>query len=114
MAGTINIGGLASGLDTNSIVTQLVALERQRSVTLLQAQQSDVLTQQSAVAGFGTRVANVLAAVDKLRDPASALARTATSSDTTTLTATAGSGALNGTTCQLTSLLSKPSAAATA
>jgi len=98
MAGTINFGGLATGLDTNSIITKLVGLEQQRAVDPLTAQQSTVLSQQSAIAGFGTRVANVLAAVDKLRDPSSALARTATSSDTTTLTATAGSGALNGTT----------------
>lgn len=98
MAGTINIGGLATGLDTNSIVTKLVALEQQRAVDPLTSQQSTVLSQQSAIAGFGTRLANVLAAVDKLRDPTSALARTATSSDTSTLTATAGAGALNGTT----------------
>jgi len=95
---TINIGGLATGLDTNQIVSQLVALERRRSVALLQIEQLEQQSRQSALAGFGTKLADVLAAVDKLRDPSSALARKATSSDTTVLTATAGSGALNGTT----------------
>jgi len=95
---TINIGGLATGLDTNQIVSQLVTLERRRSVDLLQIEQLEQQSRQSALAGFGTKLADVLAAVDKLRDPSSALARKATSSDTTVLGATAGSGALNGTT----------------
>jgi flagellar hook-associated protein 2 len=95
---TINIGGLATGLDTNQIVTQLVALERRRSVDLLQIEQLEQQSRQSALAGFGTKLADVLAAVDKLRDPSSALARKATSGNTAVLVATAGSGALNGTT----------------
>jgi flagellar hook-associated protein 2 len=95
---TINIGGLATGLDTNQIVTQLVTLERRRSVDLLQIEQLEQQSRQSALATFGTKLADVLAAVDKLRDPSSALARKASSSDTSVLTATAGSGALNGTT----------------
>lgn len=95
---TINIGGLATGLDTNQIVSQLVALERRRSVGLLQIEQLEQQSRQSALAGFGTKLANVLAAVDKLRDPSSALARKASSSDASVIGATAGSGALNGTT----------------
>jgi len=95
---TINIGGLASGLDTNKIVTQLVALERRRGVDLLQIEQLEQQSRQSALAGFGTKIANLLAAVDKLREPTSALARKATSSNTATVTASAGSGALTGTT----------------
>lgn len=114
MAGTINIGGLATGLDTNSIITQLVALERQRAVDPLTAQQTTALSQQSAIAGVNTRIANILAAVDKLRDPTSVLARTATSSDSSTLTATAGSGALNGTTEITVANLARGSIAASA
>jgi flagellar hook-associated protein 2 len=95
---TITIGGLATGLDTNSIVTQLVALERRRSVDLLKIDQLDQQAKQSALATFGTKLADVLAAVDKLRDPTSALARTATSSDSDAIGAAAGSGALVGTT----------------
>jgi flagellar hook-associated protein 2 len=95
---TITIGGLATGLDTNSIVTQLVTLERRRSVDLLKIDQLDQQAKQSALATFGTKLADVLAAVDKLRDPTSALARTASSSDSDAIGATAGSGALVGTT----------------
>lgn len=98
MAGTITFGGLSTGLDTNSIITQLVALEKRRSVDLLTVDQLEQQAKQSALATFGTKMADVLAAVDKLRDPSSALARTATSSDSTTVGATAGSGALVGTT----------------
>lgn len=95
---TINIGGLATGFDTNSIVSQLVKLERRRAVDLLEIEQLEQQGRQSALATFGTKIADLLAAVDKLRDPTSALARTATSSNTSVLTATAGSGALTGTT----------------
>lgn len=95
---TLSIGGLATGLDTNSIVSQLVALERRRSVDLLQIDQLEQQAKQSALATFGTKLADLLAAVDKLRDPTSALARRATSSAEATVSATAGSGALVGST----------------
>lgn len=95
---TISIGGLATGLDTNTIVSQLVRLERRRAVDLLQIDQLDQQAKQSAFATFGTKLADLLSAVDALRDPSSALARTATSSDADTIGATAGSGALVGTT----------------
>ena len=95
---TITIGGLATGLDTNSIVDQLVRLERRRSVDLLSIDQLDQQAKQSALATFGTKLADLMAAIDKLRDPANALARTATSSDSTVIGATAGSGALVGST----------------
>ena len=95
---TITIGGLATGLDTNSIVDQLVRLERRRSVDLLSIDQLDQQAKQSALATFGTRLADLMAAIDKLRDPSNALARTATSSDSTVIGATAGSGALVGST----------------
>lgn len=95
---TITIGGLATGLDTNSIVDQLVRLERRRSVDLLSIDQLDQQAKQSALATFGTKLADLMAAIDKLRDPSNALARTATSSDSTVMGATAGSGALVGST----------------
>ena len=95
---TITFGGLATGLDTNSIVDQLVKLERRRSVDLLSIDQLDQQAKQSALATFGTRLADLMAAIDKLRDPSNALARTATSSDSTVIGATAGSGALVGST----------------
>lgn len=95
---TITIGGLATGLDTNKIVDQLVQLERRRSVDLLSIDQLDQQAKQSAFATFGTKLADLMAAIDTLRDPSNALARTATSSDSTVIGATAGSGALVGST----------------
>lgn len=95
---TITIGGLATGLDTNKIVDQLVQLERRRSVDLLSIDQLDQQAKQSALATFGTKLADLMAAIDTLRDPSTALARTATSSDSTVIGATAGSGALVGST----------------
>jgi flagellar hook-associated protein 2 len=95
---TINIGGIATGLDTNSIIEKLVALERRRAVDLLVVEQRDAQSRQSALGTFASKLATLKAAVDKLRDPTRALARTATSSDADVLGATAGSGALAGTT----------------
>ena len=95
---TLSIGGLATGLDTNSIVDQLVALEKRSQVDLLNIQQLDVQSQKTALQTFNTKLVDVLAAVDKLRDSRSAISRTATSSDTSVLTAVAGTGALKGTT----------------
>jgi flagellar hook-associated protein 2 len=94
----LSIGGLATGLDTNSIVDQLVALEKSTKVDLLTAQQSQVQSQQTALQTFNTKLVDVLAAVDKLRDAGSAISQTATSSNTSTLTAVAGDGALKGST----------------
>jgi len=48
MAGTFSVGGLASGMDTASIVDQLVALES-RPLTLLQNRQSGLKTQLSTL-----------------------------------------------------------------
>ncbi|MEW6269415.1 MAG: flagellar filament capping protein FliD [Thermodesulfobacteriota bacterium] len=95
---TISIGGLATGLDTNGIIEQLVALERRRAVTLLEDEQRVAQGRQSALGTLQGKVSALLGAVDALRDPASALARKATSSDETLVRATAGSGAITGTT----------------
>jgi flagellar hook-associated protein 2 len=111
---TFSIGGLASGLDTNEILTKLVALERRRSVDLLQVEQQEARGRQGALGELGTRLAALKAAVDKLRDPAQALARRATSSDPDVLGATAGSGALTGTTEITVHTLARGSIAASA
>jgi len=95
---TISIGGLATGLDTNAIMSQLVALERRRAVDLLRVEQSTAESRQTALAAFSGKLATVLSAVDKLRDPTSAVARTATTSDADVLGASAGTGAQNGST----------------
>jgi flagellar hook-associated protein 2 len=94
---TINVSGLATGLDTNSIITQLVALER-APMDILQAQRDAVAAHQTALQTFNSKVLAFLTAVDAVRNGDAVLARTATSSDSNVLTATAGSGASTGTT----------------
>lgn len=95
---SINFGGLATGLDTNSIIDQLVGLERRRQVGLLEIQQLEATASQSALATFNTKLTGVLSAVSALRDTSTSLDRRATSSDESVIQATAGSGALTGST----------------
>jgi flagellar hook-associated protein 2 len=72
---TISSPGVGSGLDVNSIVTQLVAIERQ-PIVQLQSQASSLQTKLSA---FGKLQSNLSA----LRDAASALTRASTWTQTT-------------------------------
>ncbi|MCC6850408.1 MAG: flagellar filament capping protein FliD [Deltaproteobacteria bacterium] len=111
---TITIGGLATGLDTDSIVTQLVALERQRGVGVLQTQRTDANTRRIALQTFNTKVAAFLTAVNKLKNPDDVLVRKAASSDEAVLTATAGSGAHAGATEITVEQLARPAIATSA
>ncbi len=95
---TITIGGLATGLDTDSIVSQLVALERQRGVGVLETQRTDANTRRIALQTFNSKVTAFLTAVNTLKAADDVVARRASSSDEGMLTATAGSGANDGTT----------------
>jgi flagellar hook-associated protein 2 len=61
----IRVGGLASGLDTNSIVSALMQLER-RPLTLIQQQKRDVETQQSLFDDLRTKL-------ETLREAAAAI-----------------------------------------
>jgi len=96
--GTITIGGLATGLDTDSIVTQLVGLERQRGIGSLQTQKTDANTRRIALQTFNGKVAAFLTAIKKLKDPDDVLIRKASSSNESVLTAKAATGAHSGTT----------------
>lgn len=55
MSGTISAGGLITGLDSNSIITQLLALER-RPITKLQQQITALQAQQSATRDLRTQL----------------------------------------------------------
>jgi flagellar hook-associated protein 2 len=93
MAGTITTGGLASGLDTNSIVDKLVQLESQ-PIALLQTQQAGVRSQVSALGGIASKLSALQAAAKSLAD-AGALGIT-TSSSNATFAAAPGSSATAG------------------
>jgi flagellar hook-associated protein 2 len=64
----IRVGGLASGLDTNALVSALMQLER-RPLTLVQQQKRDVETQQTLFGELGSKLAalrDAAAAIDNL------------------------------------------------
>jgi flagellar hook-associated protein 2 len=99
MASTFNIGGLVSGLDTSSIISQLMALE-QRPLSLLQDKVAREENKLSAVRGIKSQVASVQTALSALLRPSTVNAKTATTNTASTaptvLTATASSDAVNG------------------
>jgi len=111
---TITFGGLATGIDTDSIVTQLVGLERQRSITPLANQKTDANTRRIALQTFNGKVAAFLTAVNKLKDPENVQIRKATSSNESVLTAAASSGARSGSTEITVHNLARPSIATSA
>ncbi|MFL5816411.1 MAG: flagellar filament capping protein FliD [Conexibacter sp.] len=91
----LNIGGLASGLDTNAIVDQLMAIERLPR-TRLDQKASLITAKQTVLADFQSRLRAVESAAQGLRSVGLwAQAQTASSSDTTRLSAAivSGSGA---------------------
>ncbi len=90
--GLFSIGGIASGLDTNDIVSQLLKLERQPVVRLEQRQQ-DLQTTRDAWGQLTTKLASVRSATDKLRRPDAFSSLTSvTSSDPDAVSVSAQSG----------------------
>jgi flagellar hook-associated protein 2 len=108
--GVITVGGLATGLDTNSIISQLVALERQ-PLDLLQQQVTDTQATQTSVGTVGTKLAAIQSAADALTSVSGVLVRKATSSDETVATAAAGQGAAPGSVTLAVSQLARASTA---
>jgi flagellar hook-associated protein 2 len=66
MAG-VSLGGLSSGLDTQSIIDQLMAIDRAPE-TRMKLQQSVLQARQTALTDVGTRVRNLLTAAKDLGD----------------------------------------------
>lgn len=95
----ISFGGLASGIDTNSIIDQLMAIAR-RPITL---QENRKAIEQQRIDAFGTlstSLGNLLTKLTTLKDADSFRARATTvlakDTDTNKITATATSGAATG------------------
>ena len=96
MATSLNLSGLASGIDTNSIVDQLMAIERQPR-TRLDWRQAAVQARQSALKDVDSRLTNLLTAAKALRDTATwADVQTLSSSDETRITGRRVAGAAPG------------------
>lgn len=104
---TISSPGVGSGLDINSLVTQLVAAEREPAVRRLTRQQSSVDTQISALGALKGSMSNLQTSLNSIKTVAAFQARKATSSDATVFGATATSSAASGTySIEVTSLAS--------
>jgi flagellar hook-associated protein 2 len=99
MTSTFNVGGLISGLDTNSMISQLIALER-RPLDLLQQQAAKEQAKLDAVHAIRSQLSGLQGALNALLRPSTVNAKSATTSTAsgapTVLTATANSDALNG------------------
>ena len=89
----IQFGGLASGLDTKSIITALMDVE-QLPLTRLQTAATTITDQKTAYTTLGTGLADLLAKIQAFTVTSAGSARTATSSDATSFTATATTGAI--------------------
>jgi flagellar hook-associated protein 2 len=96
MAG-ISAPGVGSGLDVNTLVTQLVAAERAPAEQRITRTQTSIDTKLSALGVMKGMLSALQSSVGALRTEASLLARKAESSDTTVLRANAVSTAPPGT-----------------
>jgi flagellar hook-associated protein 2 len=95
MAG-VSLGGLSSGLDTQSIIDQLMAVDRAPE-TRMQLKQSVLQARQTALTDIGTRVRNLLDTAKGLGDVATwADTQSLDISDATKLAATRLGGAAPG------------------
>ncbi len=103
-------GGLASGLDSNSIIEQLVALER-RPIDMLKARQSAFKTQVSSLGTIASKLKLLGDAVDALGT--TGVAATTVKSTTTSFAATTSAGSRPGRySVEVTSLAAAASARA--
>lgn len=92
---TLSVPGLGSGLDVNGIVTSLMAVERQ-PLTQLETQKKTFETQLSSYGQLKSAISTFQTAMDDLGDIEKFQIFSATSSNTTVLTASATSAAAAG------------------
>lgn len=91
----INFSGLASGIDTNHLIEQLMYLERQ-PIRNLQAKKALIERRQAAWGTVKSRLQDLQSKADNLRKPGALLAFKATSSSDTVAQVSAGSEATPG------------------
>ena len=88
--------GIGSGLDVETIVKQLVALES-KPIAALQTKASGINTQISAFSQLKSQISNLQDQIEKLAKPATWLGNTLTSSNAAQVTGTATSSAVQAT-----------------
>src|ERR1700712_1199207 len=91
----INFSGLASGLDTNAIVTAMMAIEKRPQV-LLQQKQTSYQAMDSAFSSVISKLNALQPAARNIGNPIDWTPVTATSSDPTRATTTSSSAATTG------------------
>lgn len=95
MAG-LTTNGLGSGLDVNSLVTQLVQAERAPAASRISARETKVQSRLSAYGGLRATVAEFQETLKKLQSETAFKARTAQVSNDTLVKASAGTQAVPG------------------
>jgi len=104
------IGGLATGVDTESLVQRLLVVER-RPVAALETRKVKFQALSAAFKDLNSRLTALKSRADALKDPATFFGRSVTSSDDTVASATAVSGVVKGTFTLTASALAKGSIA---
>lgn len=96
-SGLISAPGIGSGLDVNTIVSQLVNAEIQPAQNQINAQQANITAQTSALGTLKSLLASLQSSLSSLANGSAFTQYTATSSDPTAFSATAGASAIPGT-----------------
>jgi len=91
----IALSGIFSGIDSETIISQLIAADS-RPLQLLQTRKTKEQGKQTAVADLESRLTNLRSLVDNLRDSNKLRAVAATTSDSDILTVSASTGAGEG------------------
>lgn len=96
-SGLLSSPGIGSGLNVNSMVSQLVQAEIQPTQNQINAQQSAISAQTSAVGTLSSLLSSLQSSLTSLASGSAFTTYTATSSDTAAFGATAGATAMPGT-----------------
>lgn len=91
----IKLSGLVSGLETDTIINQLMKIERS-PLDKLNQQKTKISWKREAYREVNTSLSNIQTLVNKLRFSSSFSKQTATSSDNSVVTATSSSSATSG------------------
>ncbi|MEK7306757.1 MAG: flagellar filament capping protein FliD, partial [Nitrospirota bacterium] len=92
----ISVGGLSSGIDVDSIISQMISIERRPQVRL-QVKEAGLQGKLTSIGAFNQALTSLQSAASSLRDISSLNTLNISSSDTTILTATAGGSVAPGT-----------------
>ena len=111
--GTIPVGGLSTGIDTESLIAKLLSVERQ-PVSLLETRKVKLQAQSTSFKDLNTKLLALKSRASVLLKPETLLPRSVTSSEDSVATATAAAGSTQGTFTLTTTALARNSIASAA